>query len=243
MEDVPLAGGNTNAPVRRGEVVHRVAGPWTPTVHRLLAHLAARGLDWLPRPLGFDERGREVLTFLPGHVPSYPMGAEVWTAALLEQSARLLSAFHDATVDFDRDGAVWQQPAREPAEVICLNDFVPYNFVLDGDRITGVIDVDMASPGPRARDLAQLAYRLVPLAAPGNADLPDSPLDERRRRLAALVAAYGGPDVGTVLAWLAPLLEDAAVFADARGGRFREHARGYREDAAWVAANRAALSP
>lgn len=242
MEDVPLDGGNMNAPVRRGSAVHRVAGPWTPTVHRLLEHLAARGVDWLPRPLGFDERGREVLTFLPGRVPAYPMGAEVRAPALLGQAARLLRAFHDATADFDRDGAVWQQPAREPAEVVCHNDFVPYNFVLEGGRITGVIDVDMASPGPRARDLAHLAYRLVPLAAPGNPDLPDSPLDERRCRLAALVAAYDGPGVREVIAWLAPLLDDAARFADARGGRFHEHARRYRDDAVWIAANRAALS-
>jgi hypothetical protein len=46
-----------------------------------------------------------------------------------------------------------------------------------------------------------------------------------------------------VLAWLAPLLEDAAVFAEGRGGRFLDHARGYRADATWIAANPAALSP
>jgi hypothetical protein len=242
MQDVPLSGGNTNAPVRRGDAVHRIAGAWTPTIHRLLEHVAARGIHWLPRPLGVDEQGREVLTFLPGTVPAYPMPPAVWTHALLLESAHLLRAFHDATADFPRDGAVWQQPDREPAEVICHNDFVPYNFVLEEGRIVGVIDVDMASPGPRARDLAHLAYRIVPLAAPGNPDLPTSPLDERRQRLAALVAAYDGPTVEEVLSWLRPLLDDAAAFAEGRGGRFLEHARGYRADAAWVVWNRAALS-
>ena len=35
-------------------------------VHALLAHLADKGFTAAPRPLGFDEQGREVLTFLEG---------------------------------------------------------------------------------------------------------------------------------------------------------------------------------
>jgi len=110
VEDVPLTGGNSNAPVRRGNAVHRIAGPWTPTIHRLLDHAADRGIDWLPRPLALDEAGREVLTYLPGSVPAYPMPPEVWADPLLMQAAMLLRAFHDATADFPRAGAVWQQP-------------------------------------------------------------------------------------------------------------------------------------
>ena len=41
-------------------------GGWTPAVHALLAHLAGTGFTGAPRPLGFDEQGREVLTFLEG---------------------------------------------------------------------------------------------------------------------------------------------------------------------------------
>jgi hypothetical protein len=51
--------------VRRGQTVHRGAGPWTPTIHRLLEHLHSHGITWLPRPRGLDEQGREVLTYLP----------------------------------------------------------------------------------------------------------------------------------------------------------------------------------
>ena len=240
-QEEALTGGNTNVPVRRGDAVHRVAGPWTPTIHRLLDHLAQHGIDWLPRPLGFDEQGREVLTFLAGTVPAYPMPAEVWSDALLLQAARLLREFHDASLGFPRDGAVWQQAARSPDEVVCHNDFVPYNFVLDAGRITGVIDVDMASPGPRARDLAHLAYRTVPLAHPANPDLPDSPLELRRIRLRRMVDAYGGPGLPEVLTWVGPLLDDAARYAEGRGGRFLEHARGYRRDAEWMRTHEALL--
>ena len=164
-----LAGGNSNAPVRFGDRVHRTAGPWSPTIHAYLRHLRAHGVDLVPEPFGFDERG-------PGGARVPARGScrrtrcprSVWTDAFLRQAARVLRRLHDASIGFDPAGAVWQQPAREPAQVVSVNDFAPYNLVLDGDRISGVIDLDQASPGPRVRDLAHLAYRLVPLTAPEN---------------------------------------------------------------------------
>lgn len=62
QQEMLLPGGNMTAVVRRGTAVHRTAGAWTPTIHRLLDHLNARGITWLPRALGVDEYGREVLT-------------------------------------------------------------------------------------------------------------------------------------------------------------------------------------
>src|SRR5687767_13522489 len=49
-----------------GPVVHRPTGPWTPAVHDLLAFVAAARLDGVPRVLGFDDEGHEVLTHLGG---------------------------------------------------------------------------------------------------------------------------------------------------------------------------------
>ncbi|MEK8169329.1 hypothetical protein NKH77_04555 [Streptomyces sp. M19] len=37
-------------------------------MHALLAHLHEVGFRAAPRPLGIDDQGREVLTYLPGHV-------------------------------------------------------------------------------------------------------------------------------------------------------------------------------
>ena len=69
-DEQPLLGGNLSAGVVRvGDTVRRPAGPHTPAVHALLGYLHATGFDGAPRPLGIDERGREVLTFLPGTVP------------------------------------------------------------------------------------------------------------------------------------------------------------------------------
>ena len=140
-----LTGGNMSTVVRRGATVRRTAGPWTPTVHRLLEHLHAAGATGLPRPLGVDGQGREVLTYLPGTVPAYPMPRWLWAEQVLLDAGARLAEVHRASAGFDRTGAVWQLPAHEPAEVICLNDVAPYNMVFDqAHRLVGLIDVDVA---------------------------------------------------------------------------------------------------
>lgn len=59
--------GNVGGAWRVGNTVRRTTGPWTPAVHALLAHLQSR-LAAVPEVFGFDGRGREVLSFLPGRV-------------------------------------------------------------------------------------------------------------------------------------------------------------------------------
>lgn len=240
----PLAGGNSNAPVRIGETVRRTAGPWTPAVHDLLRHLRARGVTWLPEPLGLDEQGREVLRFVPGVVPTYPMPSFVWQEEVLATAARMLRTAHDASIDFPAAGRVWQRPAHPPVEVVCLGDFAPYNFVFAEDRLNGAIDVDMASPGPRTWDLAHLAHRLVPLTVPGDPDTPSMPVEQRRDRLRLLCEAYEGVSPAGVLAAVPARLKDLATYSDERAAvlpELAEHAERYRADALWVRTSAAAL--
>ena len=52
--------------VRIGDTVRRTPSEATPAVHDLLRHLEAKGFDGAPRALGFDEHGREVLSFIDG---------------------------------------------------------------------------------------------------------------------------------------------------------------------------------
>ena len=70
MSEETLAGGNTVGAVRMGNVVHKQASPWTPTVHALLRHLEDAGFDGAPRALGFDDQDREMLTYLPEKRPA-----------------------------------------------------------------------------------------------------------------------------------------------------------------------------
>ena len=244
--DVVLTGGNMSAVVRRGDAVHRSTGPWTPTIHRLLEHLADKGIDCLPRPLGFDEQGREMLTYLPGTVPSYPLPSWVWTDQVLDETGSLLARIHQAGAGFDRTDAVWQLPPREPAEVVCLNDVAPYNMVFDDDhQFAGLIDLDTASPGPRVWDLAYLAYRLVPLSNAEDTGIGPIDLDERRRRLDLLAGAYAtaGDQVSIppadILRAAVDRLDELAVFtadrAAAGAAHVASHVAIYRADAAWIA--------
>src|SRR4051794_529172 len=161
------------AVVRVGDTVRRAAGPWTPTVHAFMRHLRGSGFTALPEPLGMDDRGREIISFLPGATAVYPLPDFAWTDATLTAVARLLRAFHDASAGFVAPAdACWQWPAHEPVQVICHNDFAPYNLMFDNGKLTGVIDLDLASPGPRVWDMAYTAYRFVPLTDPSNPDAP-----------------------------------------------------------------------
>lgn len=239
--DERLPGGMTEV-VRRGSTVVRGAGPWTPTVHRFLRHLRARGVAWVPEPLGRDPDGREVLSFLEGEVPGYPLPAYARAPAALRQAARLLRALHDASAGFPLAGGTWQLPSHEPAEVICHNDFAPHNLVFRSGLPAAVIDFDTCSPGPRAWDLAHLAYRQVPLTAPGHPEAAPSAPGARAARLDALCAAYGGGSAAAgcspaeVLALAVARVEELADLTAARaaaGGapELAVHVALYRADA------------
>jgi hypothetical protein len=212
-----LAGGNMTAVVRVGDTVRRAAGPWTPTIHAFMRHLRASGFETVPEPLGIDDRGREIISFLPGAPLTYPLPDFAWSDATLIAVARSLRAFHDASVGFVApSGGCWRWPAHEPAEVICHNDFAPYNLMFEDGELTGVIDLDLASPGPRAWDIAYTAYRFVPLTDPANPDAPFPGTEVQARRLAAFCAAYADPAVepSDVLASAAAKLRELVGFIE-----------------------------
>ena len=187
-----LPGGNMNAVQRVGNTVRRTAGPWTPTVHRYLGYLARNGVDWAPTPLGI-EGDVEILSFVEGNVPLYPLPHFVWDDAVLVDGAHKLRQLHDASIGFAVDGAIWQSPTKIPSEVICHNDFAPHNLAFnDEGAITGAIDFDMCSPGPRLWDIAYFATRACPLTA----DIPDGApgQNQMRRRIEIVLDAYGSHD-------------------------------------------------
>jgi Ser/Thr protein kinase RdoA (MazF antagonist) len=161
--------------------------------------------------------------------------AWVWGDAALESAAALLRQIHDATAGVDLDGP-WRSGVHEPTEVICHNDFAPYNLVFDAGKVVGAIDWDFASPGPRVWDLSYLAYRIVPFTTDDVGDgFPES---ARRERLARLLAAYGAEvQPREIMSTMRQRLLDLAAFSDRAAERLskpelREHAQLYRYDAA-----------
>jgi len=170
--------------VRVRDTVRRPAGPNTPFVRRLLEHLDVVGFAAAPRFLGLDERGRETLTFLPGAVPS-DCRAIVWSDEQLTASARLLRRFHDATAGSGLAGA---------AEVVCHNDFGPWNLVWVDGLPVGVIDFDNAAPGSRLDDLGYAVWKHL------NIGLLKLPARDQLRRVALMASAYGVPADEALLA-------------------------------------------
>ncbi|MYS22112.1 Phosphotransferase enzyme family protein [Streptomyces sp. DvalAA-14] len=247
-----LAGGGVNHVVRTGRFVRRPAGPWSPAVHALLAHVRAAGFAGAPLAHGFDDQGREILDHLPGDVPDYPLARAVRSDAALVAVAVLLRGYHDATVGFvPPAGARWYRPTREPADVVCHGDIAPYNCVFRQGRPVAFIDFDTAHPGPRVWDVAYAAYRFVPLTGPGNPDFT-APVAEQTRRLALFADAYGLDAAARVAlpvvarGRLADLVRHMHDRAAAGVAAFAEHiAQGhdvlYRADQAHIAGHEAAF--
>jgi Ser/Thr protein kinase RdoA (MazF antagonist) len=160
----------------------------------------------------------------------------VWTATVLDDAARLLRRLHEASLPLAGVTDGWRSPVREPAEVVCHNDFAPYNLVFADGLLVGVIDFDYCSPGPRLWDLAYLAYRLAPLT--GTLDTEPFTASERAGRVQRLLTAYGSDaTVEELLALVVRRLEDLADFSDDAAVRLGNpelagHATGYRKDAA-----------
>src|SRR5690606_13095423 len=182
----------------------------------------------------------EVVAFIPGTVPNYPLPDYVWDEETLVTSARMLRDLHDATAGYRDPDAQWRLPAHEPVEVICHNDFAPYNMVFRDGGLVGMIDFDMASPGSRLWDLAYLAYRLAPLSSPGNAEAGPFDTAEQLERLQRLIDAYGTPfPIPDVLRMVQERLRDLARSSDEaaiRNGNaeLHGHATLYRADDGYV---------
>jgi aminoglycoside phosphotransferase (APT) family kinase protein len=182
----------TGDAIRLGDTVRRPAQPWSASVQAVLAHLQAAGVTCVPRPLGFDDLGRDTLGYVAGDVWNDPMPELVWRDSTLVTAARLLRRLHDATADFEPPAdARWMLPTPEdlPIEVVCHNDFAPYNVVFGNDGPIGVIDWETAAPGARVWDVAYAAYRFVPLSCVAPAELAPPPV--QARRLSSFCDAYG----------------------------------------------------
>lgn len=157
-------------------------------MHALLAHLESHDVV-APRVLGTDERGREILSFIPGDV-IWPEHVElVRNEVALESLGRSIRALHDAVADFTPNPEwAWSHRAADPSgstELLCHNDLGLWNLVRTGGDWV-YIDWDLAAPGRRAWDVSLALLSAVSL-------MPTAGVDEARtlRRIRAFVRGYG----------------------------------------------------
>lgn len=196
MTECRLEGGYDGGAILLNGTVRRVVGPWTKSVHKLLSHLQDRRFDGAPRPLGIDEFGREVLTYLKGKTIGNDLPWPLWTHSdeALGEAARWLSRFHDAVLDFEpgvdavwREGGVWR-----PGLVIGHNDAAPYNAVWNDEGLVGIVDWDSAGPVEPDSDLAWMAFSWVPLHSRHVVEAEGfTNFEDRRRRLELFLHEFG----------------------------------------------------
>jgi hypothetical protein len=200
-EESLVGDGVTVGIVRIGDTVRRPRRPFSVTVQAFLAHLHASGFTAAPKPLGFDDQGREVLTYVPGEVPREPLPEWATGIDVLADLARLIRAQHDAADGWvPPHDAVWGSiPGEVPEDVAPLftipelvahQDYCPGNVVFRAGRPVALIDFDLARPTTRLADAVNALYWWVPLLhpldrAPALVDA-DIPL-----RIRAFADAYG----------------------------------------------------
>ena len=160
-----LTGGNVTKVYKSGHTVRRELTPNSKKIHALLQHLEHKGYEYAPKYLGIDEKGREILSFIEGEAGHYPLKKYMWSDDALQEIAKMLRLYHDSVSDFLFDDS-WQPLDHTPphAEVVCHNDFAPYNIVFRHEKPIGMIDFDVAAPGPRLWDIAYTLYTCVPLS-------------------------------------------------------------------------------
>jgi Ser/Thr protein kinase RdoA (MazF antagonist) len=199
-EEPLVHAGVTPGIVRIGGTVRRPVRPFSATVHAYLAHLQASGFTGAPVPLGFDDRGREVLSYVPGEVPVEPLPDWATGEDVLRRLGGLIRSLHDAAMTFTAPpDAVWSSPPGGPVpgpppdgppELVSHRDYCPGNVVFRDGMPVALIDFDLARPTTRLYDIANAMYWWLPLLDPADrapalagADIPG--------RAAMFADAYG----------------------------------------------------
>lgn len=174
-----LAGGNASRGVVR--VAGTVRKPWqhsTESTVNYISHLLTAGLD-VPRPLGRDDQGRQIIEFVPGTMAQdlHPLDL-----SSLRRVGAMVRTIHDASATYSPSATAWDVLIPVVgADLICHNDLAPWNLVV-GERWT-FIDWDGAGPSTRLWDLAYSAQSFCGL------NPPQSPT-EAAGRLRVFVDSY-----------------------------------------------------
>jgi hypothetical protein len=192
----PLAGGGRTAVRRRRGVVIRQTGPWARAVHALLRHLGEVGFTGAPRVVGdgFDEQGREVLTYIEGEV----INPAPWSDDAIHELGRLIRRLHDATASFrPAADALWRpwfgRDVGTPG-IIGHCDAAPWNIVSQDGKPVALIDWEVAGPVDGLTEVAMAAWSNAQLYDDVVAEMNGLPSAGRRMRQVRILAdSYGLP--------------------------------------------------
>ena len=175
MKEQVLHGGDMNLVVRVGDTVRRPPQP--PQVVELLQWFERVGFDGAPRFLGFDEQGREVLSFVEGEPAFAPVPS---SDEVVGGIGRLLRRAHDA-----------QEGFAPPGLVVGHGDLFWTNVVLRDGLPAALIDWELARPMTRTLEVAMAATYWAGVRIDRQLREWGIPLERRGERLRLLCDAYG----------------------------------------------------
>ena len=222
VNEVPL-GGTMNQVIKIGDTVRRqVKGGLI--LHSYLQYLENAGMSGVPRFLGIDEHGREMLSYLPGKTAeqddlfSHPC---LHSDQAICDMARFMRKLHDISVGFLPEAIEngWSNPYVPGVnyETICHGDAAIWNFVLVDDRIAGIFDFDQACPGTRAWDLTITLFSAVlPSCYEYEATKHEA---DTRRRIRLFFDTYGMDCPNNIIAQTADRIQ---VWCDEEAARGKE---------------------
>ncbi|MEV0614493.1 phosphotransferase [Nonomuraea sp. NPDC050404] len=205
MGEQPLTGGNRAAEVVRvGDTVRRSRDEGADLAARVLTFLESVGYPYAPRHLGIDERGRDILTYIPGVTTDHPGQRAPGAYAI---GGRMLRALHEVTSG---------HALAAGQECVVHGDPGPFNTIFRDGLPVAFIDWSSCGPGAGLGDLAYLAWTWCIQAQGG------VPIEEQALHLRELCDGYGaavGPEelLDAVVGRQSGLAEaERAVIGDAR---------------------------
>lgn len=159
LAEISMVGGRSTV-TKRGAVVFRRSAPWSRTTVALLHHLEAEGFEHAPRIVGdgFDDQGREMLTFVEGESPHpYP-----WNDDALPKLGSILKKLHRATKTFVPPAdAIWRpwfgRGLGQPS-TIGHCDTGAWNIIARQGVPVALIDWEEAGPVDPLIELAQACW-------------------------------------------------------------------------------------
>jgi thiamine kinase-like enzyme len=175
QEEIPFVSGESKQKVVRvGDTVRKEPTENRELIREVMIQLAEDSFQYSPRYLGIDDKGREMMTYIDGQ----QMNHTKITIALMKQAVEVLREFHDILSVSELSGE---------EETLLHTDFAPWNLIVNGDKLVGVVDFDDVKPGKRIYDVAYICWNLLDIGSKDS----DFSEEEIYKYLPILLDSYG----------------------------------------------------
>ncbi|WP_321387057.1 phosphotransferase [uncultured Enterococcus sp.] len=156
--------GNMSTITKKGNTLYKSKPYNSQTMKRFLNYMEPYNLN-IPKYLG-ETSDKIHLSYVKGNsihsdADSIPFEKKV---LMISSAAKLLATFHRATENFpvlEEDQYFLSYNGSFEIDVICHNDFAPYNVTFEAFEAVGLIDFDTICPAPREWDIAYALYRFI----------------------------------------------------------------------------------